>query len=262
MAAASLKASGYNFMRERAQVRLLPDGRRLHLHDGPIDIVLEAFGKPSDVQSAYRAAAQRIMSVLDELCDELPNLRRAPGEDETGLTGVIARRMLAAVMPYASDTFITPMAAVAGAVAEEILLAMTRAATLERAYINDGGDIALHLSPGQKFVVGMVDLPDRPSLFGSETGRSLARFVQEWAETTVRSGFARLVLLDGVRHLDPALARVVNGAMLPLVQGKIGREFAVCPSQKVQVELSSHTRAVIIGALEYFPIFLKIDPDQ
>ena len=77
--------------------------------------------------------------------------------------------MVAAVMPYASHHFITPMAAVAGAVAEEILAAMIMAADLSRAYVNDGGDIALHLSPGEKFVVGMVERPDRPSLFGTTT---------------------------------------------------------------------------------------------
>ena len=60
----------------------------------------------------------------------------------------LQRRMASAVAPYATQTFITPMAAVAGAVAEEILAAMTSAATLDRAYVNDGGDIALHLGPG------------------------------------------------------------------------------------------------------------------
>jgi hypothetical protein len=53
------------------------------------------------------------------------------------------------------------MAAVAGAVAEEILGAMTAAAELQRAYVNDGGDIALHLTAGEKFVVGMMEYPQQ-----------------------------------------------------------------------------------------------------
>jgi ApbE superfamily uncharacterized protein (UPF0280 family) len=77
--------------------------------------------------------------------------------------------MAAAVRPYASQIFITPMAAVAGSVAEEILAAMNSAAQLSRAYVNDGGDIALHLATGEKFVVGMVERPDRSSLFGTTT---------------------------------------------------------------------------------------------
>ena len=54
--------------------------------------------------------------------------------------------MHAAVAPFAEESFITPMAAVAGAVADEILQAMRRAAPLARAYVNNGGDIALHLA--------------------------------------------------------------------------------------------------------------------
>src|SRR5260370_21304892 len=69
-----------------------------------------------------------------------------------------------AVAPFAGDCFITPMAAVAGAVAEEILGAMLRAAPLERAYVNNGGDIALHLADGRHFTVGLADRPHAPRL--------------------------------------------------------------------------------------------------
>jgi ApbE superfamily uncharacterized protein (UPF0280 family) len=151
-------------VRTRAQVRVLPDGRRLHLQDGPIDIVLQAFGAEGQVHRAHRRAADRFVTVLDELCSELPLLRAQVrlGGREPG--GIIARRMFAAVMPYAEENFITPMAAVAGAVAEEILAAMTAVADLSRAYVNDGGDIALHIGSGEQFVIGMVELPDRPML--------------------------------------------------------------------------------------------------
>src|SRR5260370_35030227 len=46
---------------------------------------------------------------------------------------------------------------------------MPAAAKLSRAYVNDGGYIALHIAPGEKFVVGMVERPDRASLFGTTT---------------------------------------------------------------------------------------------
>jgi ApbE superfamily uncharacterized protein (UPF0280 family) len=74
--------------------------------------------------------------------------------------------MDAAVRPYAQDCFVTRMAAVAGAVADEILAAMLAAAELDRAYVNNGGDIAVHLAPGCTFAIGMVDRPDAPGLFG------------------------------------------------------------------------------------------------
>jgi uncharacterized protein len=147
---------------KRAQIRMLADGRRLHMHDGPIDLIVEAFGAPNEVEAAYRSATQRFLNVLDELCGELEFLRQPASEDGRPPSGSIAQRMLAAVRPYATRMFITPMAAVAGAVAEEILEAMTNAARLTRAYVNDGGDIALHLAAGEHFTVGMVELRDHP----------------------------------------------------------------------------------------------------
>ena len=146
-------------MNTRAQIRRLPDGRRLHMHDGPIDLIVEAWGTPSEIHTAYRAAAARFVRVLDELCAELKFLRQPTTPDGPMPQGPIARRMVAAITPYAASTFITPMAAVAGAVAEEILQTMTSAADLSRAYVNDGGDIAIHLAPGERFVVGMIEYP-------------------------------------------------------------------------------------------------------
>src|SRR5215467_11574352 len=130
-------------MNSRSQIVRFNDGR-LHMNDGPIDLIVEASGHAGQITKAYRAAAERFATVLDELCSELSLLRRPPN-DSALPSGVIARRMTAAVRPYVSQEFITPMAAVAGAVAEEILIAMTTAADLSRAYVNDGGDIALHL---------------------------------------------------------------------------------------------------------------------
>ena len=208
-------------MSGRTQIRLLPDGRRLYLHDGPIDIILEAHGAPDDVQSAYRAAASRFVGVLDELCSELLILRKLPGPDVPTPVGNIAQRMLAAVLPFASDTFITPMAAVAGAVAEEILAAMANAASLDRAYVNDGGDIALHLAPGQHFVLGMVAGPDRPSLFGSaelhaaEPVRGVA--TSGWRGRSFSLGIADAVtvLADRAANADAAATIISNAVDLP-----------------------------------------------
>jgi ApbE superfamily uncharacterized protein (UPF0280 family) len=63
--------------------------------------------------------------------------------------------MAEACWPY-REVFITPMAAVAGSVADAVLGAMTEAATLARAYVNNGGDIALHLTPGAALAIGVV----------------------------------------------------------------------------------------------------------
>jgi len=221
----------------RAQIRMLPDGRRLHLHDGPIDVILEAFGKTDQIQLAYRAGANRFVNVLDELCTELAYLRRPARPDGPRPEGVVARRMAAAVRPYASQTFITPMAAVAGAVAEELLEVMISSAELSKAFVNDGGDIALHLTPGESFVVGMVQYPDRlmnppfqnapemrhplPDIFGTTTIdfaqpiRGIA--TSGWRGRSFSLGIADAVtvLADTAAMADAAATVVANAVDLP-----------------------------------------------
>ncbi len=208
-------------MKIRAQIRLLEDGRRLHLHDGPIDLIVEAFGEGSEINAAYRAAAARFVHVLDELCGELTFLRQAARVDGPLPSGVVARRMLAAVVPYCERTFITPMAAVAGAVAEEILEAMTTTARLRRAYVNNGGDIALHLAPGEHFVVGMVERPDRVSLFGTATldsaqaVRGIATSGCHGRSFSLGIADAVTVLADRAAMADAAATIIANAVDLP-----------------------------------------------
>jgi ApbE superfamily uncharacterized protein (UPF0280 family) len=61
--------------------------------------------------------------------------------------------MVAAVSKF--DGFITPMAAVAGAVADEVLSAIPKTDDILRIIVNNGGDIALYLAPGQKCDIGL-----------------------------------------------------------------------------------------------------------
>jgi uncharacterized protein len=208
-------------MNSRAQIRFLSDGRRLHLHDGPIDLIIEAFGALCEMERAYQAASARFVTVLDELCGELSLLRAQCSSESDWPHGTVARRMFAAVMPYAAEYFITPMAAVAGAVAEEILSAMIAAARLSRAYVNDGGDIALHLGEGEKFVIGMVDLPDRPSLFGAATLRSgdgiCGIATSGWRGRSFSLGIADAVtvLAERAAAADAAATIIANAVDLP-----------------------------------------------
>ena len=153
-------------MTGQAQVALLADGRRLHLHHGPIDIVAQAFGDPGFCRRGYRQAAERFRTILAELVEELPLLRRPIGEEATPVQGAAARRMVAAVWPH-RRTFVTPMAAVAGAVADEVLAAMVAGCPLAKAYVNDGGDIAWHLAPGQRLRAGIVANQDTPAIDGA-----------------------------------------------------------------------------------------------
>jgi ApbE superfamily uncharacterized protein (UPF0280 family) len=153
-----------------------PDGR-LHLQHGPIDLIIgvddgnSASGYLSlRRKRAFEAATARFETVLDELVSELALIRAPAGGNAAIPTGRIAVRMANAVRPFATRHFITPMAAVAGAVADEIISVMRVGFDVDecpsRMYVNNGGDIALHLDETAEFRIRMAH----------ETGMSLGDF--------------------------------------------------------------------------------------
>jgi ApbE superfamily uncharacterized protein (UPF0280 family) len=249
-------------MKPRAQIGLLPDGRRLHLNDGPIDLIAEAFGAASEIKFAYHRAAERFVTVLDELCAELLLLRR---QARTGISlphGVVARRMAKAVAPYCEEVFITPMAAVAGAVAEEILEAMTSGANLSRAYVNNGGDIALHLASGEHIVVGMVERPDDVSPFGAarieseQPVRGIA--TSGWRGRSFSLGIADAVtvLADRAAMADAAATVIANAVDLP---GHPGVSRAAARSLVPDSDLGELLVTVGVGNLSSDDIDFALD---
>ncbi len=249
------------------QTALLP-GNRLHLSEGPIDLVIWADGEPQAVQAAYAVADHRFTGLLAELVAELPLLRAplgapsphaSPGFPHTRQTwgegrgggrpqsptvpsplregecvangerefqGPIARRMAQACWPY-REVFITPMAAVAGAVAEAVLAAMTAATPLARAYVNNGGDIALHLTPGASLAIGVVrslekaipegevrirhDMPVRGIATSGRHGRSFSLGVADAVTVLARDApsadAAATIIANAVTIDDPAIVR-------------------------------------------------------
>ena len=143
-------------------------GNRLHLQHGPIDLVIWADGPGHAREMAFSAAQERFGTILQDLVDELPQLRSPMTADTALPLHETARLMDRAVRPLA-DVFVTRMAAVAGAVADTVLKAMRGATPLTRAYVNNGGDIALHLSSGTRFDTAISDLS------GAELGRIAIR---------------------------------------------------------------------------------------
>jgi ApbE superfamily uncharacterized protein (UPF0280 family) len=205
---------------------ILPDGRRRHFQHGPIDLVLEAFGATRETETAYARAWTRFETVLDELAAELPALRAPVTEAAPALSGPVARAMGRACAPH-RDSFVTPMAAVAGAVADTVLAAMTEARELEKAYVNNGGDIALFLSPDASLTTGLATLGARPSFEGFARveaaspvrgiatsgwrGRSLslgiADSVTVLARTAAEADVAATLIANAVDLDDPAVRR-------------------------------------------------------
>jgi len=249
-------------MTRQPQVGWLKDGERLHLQDGPIDLIVEACGSRADLRAAYDAAVSRFTGLLDELCDELPLLRAAADSLRCALQNPVARRMHAAVAPFAADHFITPMAAVAGSVAEEILAAMVEAAPLDRAYVNNGGDIALHLNEGERFTVGLIDRPDalglmRTAIIGAaDPVRGIATSGYHGRSFSLGIADAVTVLARTAAQADAAATIIANAVDLP------GHSAIVrCPANELQPDSDLGSRLVTrdVGFLTLSEISAALD---
>ncbi len=271
----------------RAEAHLLPDGRRLHLHDGPIDLIVEAVGAVGSVETAYRAAVSRFRFVLDELCAELPKLRAPALGRPRAFMSSVARRMERAVLAHAADSFITPMAAVAGSVADEMLAAVRAAADegLARLSVNNGGDIALWLAPGETTTIGLVDRPDRPFLIArariaagdgiggiatsGAPGRSfslgIADAVTILARTAAEADAAATVVANAVDLPgDPRIERRPARSLQPdsdlgdrLVTCSVGALDAVSISAALESGLSAAARLVRRGSIAAAALHLQ-----
>lgn len=185
------------------------DADRLHLHWGPIDVIATVEG-PGAV-SGRAAAIERFQTILPELVGELDLLRHSSGEPPKG---PVARRMFNAVSQF-SGCFITPMAAVAGAVADEIADVILQGPGITRLSVNNGGDIAFARLSGPAFRVAIagtgrhatISLGEKPTIGGLATsgwrGRSfsfgIADTVSVIAKTTAIADAAATLIAN---HVD------------------------------------------------------------
>lgn len=128
--------------------------RRWHFHYGPIDLLISVDGDSAAIDASLAACWHRFGEILPELVAELRTLRQ-PLSSSIGVQSPVALRMMRACWPHRAQ-FITPMAAVAGAVADELISFFAHKPEITRASINNGGDIALHLQPGHHYDVGLV----------------------------------------------------------------------------------------------------------
>jgi hypothetical protein len=190
------------------------DGR-LHLQHGPIDLIVGVDGAVSlELERYFRhhafaLANRRFKTILEELVAELPLLKSEATAASPDPKGSTARRMMAAVRPFAvAGRFITPMAAVAGAVADEVLAAMLVGFSSDnrprRMYVNNGGDIAIHLDPGADYRIGIAredahplgaftigaDDPSRGVATSGRGGRSLSMGIADSVTVLGRSAAA------------------------------------------------------------------------
>jgi ApbE superfamily uncharacterized protein (UPF0280 family) len=186
----------------------------LHLNHGPIDLVIEAVGSEDAVAEAYRRAVVRFDGLLEELVEELPALRSAePGP----LRGDVARAMARAVAPHRPG-FVTPMAAVAGAVADAVCAAMVAGGGLSKAHVNNGGDIAFHLALGATMtaaIAGRAGMQDRVTIGHADPARGIATSGWRGRSWSLGIADAVTVLAGSAAEADAAATLVANAVDLP-----------------------------------------------
>ena len=193
---------------------------RLHLQHGPIDLILHVDASEEIRKRLYSTAKKRFSTVLQELVVEMDLLKHPWSADLPDPKGGIAQKMCFAVR--GSIIFVTPMAAVAGAVADEVLEAMLNEAKntdpcleeIQRMYVNNGGDIAFWLKAGESFSIGVVDNPGIPELNAtvSLTYESLVRGIATsgWRGRSQSLGIADAVtVLAGSAAIADAAATLI-----------------------------------------------------
>ncbi len=197
-----------------AVMSILEDGR-LHLQHGPIDCVIQAWGVAHEVRAAYHQVGEFFADLLPTLVRELTQLRTPLGETYPQIVCHTAQRMVSATWPYRSR-LITPMAAVAGAVADTLLHALVQDRHIEKAYVNDGGDIALHLAPGAALDVGIAADPNNAWLNGQcrvhahDTIRGVATSGWQGRSQSLGIADAVTVLADCAANADAAATMIAN----------------------------------------------------
>ncbi len=218
----------------------LSQGRRYFQH-GPIDIIAYAEGDAASVARAHEAAWYRFGQILPELVCELTELRR-PVLCPVALKGPIAQLMWQAckdcLIEADSEAFLTPMAAVAGSVAQD-LSACYQVPGIRRAWLNNGGDIALYLTENTGVSVGLfADLArfdetqlvagvQTDAVFEVRHGMGIAGIATSgWRGRSFSLGIADSVTVFAASASQADAAATVIANAVNVVDARIGREPA------------------------------------
>ena len=203
-------------------VRLLNDGTVL-VDWGPMTLTIAAWAGDEPLPVVAAQAARVALRCLATLARFQGYLRRPVRElpPDRPLPAVVARAARAA---RSVEPSLTPLAAVAGAVADQVAeYAWSLGA--ERVAVNNGGDVALRLAPGQRLRVGVRApdgrMPGRLTLRGEHgvggvassgwQGRSFSPGVADiataWASCAAVADAAATVLAGAVSLDGPGVSR-------------------------------------------------------
>jgi len=207
---------------DKPQITISKTGERLYLRHGPIDLFIEIDTQDQQARlEGFKVAAQTFKTILPELCEELSLLRQPVEEYRGKPSGPVASKMYEAASSHASEHFVTPMVAVAGSVAEHLLETIFRAVPAEKIFVNNGGDIALHLAGDKSFKVGICsdlangDVDTHATVHASDNIGGIA--TSGWAGRSHSLGIADAVTVfaETATLADAAASLIANTVDLP-----------------------------------------------
>ncbi len=201
----------------QARVDFLPQGKVL-AECGPMRLVISASGEQGPMPRMSVAAAEESFRVLERVAAQRPLLGRGSRRAREGITEALALTMLESVLAV-GDRDLTPMAAVAGAIADHVADFLA-ALGAPRVTVDNGGDLAVRIAKGGPVRVGVrtdvrrremsyaIALDPGPATWGVATsgigGRSLTRGVASSATVVA----ARSALADA------AATSIANASMV------------------------------------------------
>ncbi len=180
-------------------LQALPDGR-VFVDYGPTSMVITARRAGAPCPELAEAAFPLIQSSLEEIAQALPILRQYPKDGDFSALEGLPRVMAEAVLSTGEPT-LTPMAAVAGAVADAVAdWIFARGADLVA--VNNGGDVALRLAEGQQLRMGIL-----PDLDGGGISRIVTLRAEDGVGGVCTSGQGGRSLTRGVASAVTVFSR-------------------------------------------------------
>lgn len=236
-----------------AEAWLIHEGESLHLQHGPIDLIVNGSGSKRSVQIAFEQAHLAFQDVLQTLVEELPLLRTPVAtlaDQQIQFRGPVAKLMQQASLPY-QNQFVTPMAAVAGSVADYVLRACLEQNSMTRLMVNNGGDIAIFLAPTQTCRVGIccdLDTASHTDFITVHANDGIGGVATSgWQGRSQSLGIADAVtvLADNAAMADVAATLIANAIDLPHSK-KVHRQ----PAVNLNPDTDLGTRAATVGVDE------------
>lgn len=166
------------------------DNGQILLDYGPVTMTILV---EQEEELSYQTLGYYIFNTVNDILNELTseiNYLRNEVDTDCHLTGSVGTRMIEAVH-QTGDTLLTPMAAVAGSVADATADALLRLnPNIKKISVNNGGDIAIRLKSGKKIRLllptgtrAWIELSEEMGIGGVATsglgGRSLTMGVAE-----------------------------------------------------------------------------------